>query len=370
MMGTGLSNRFRVSFFVLFSLALTLPASPTSPGGARSAPPDERAEELLKVEEEALQYLQKKRDFYAMLLDDSYVLYCLPVDPDALSEHRLPSGTHLFWTQKFGLAVWKSKEEMRRALAFLHRYRFQGKKAPLEDCVASVLEFSRAFKEDLKQTVISELEERIKNKKLAVEKLRAQVKRNEAPSGGTAAEYFLEKDFNVFSLDAWPEVEKKRFRTDRPTPSLMYSGIWLLGGKVNIIIAIEAYESDIVAQVMFEDRAKALEAGTGKERKARSERKGPTGHFKLDEASEICDSWLPEQDSDWIGSRARLRRFKNALITVTASYLDPIEEERLAKLMKSLEYRATTVVDAAIIRNRSGKAGEGSSPQPSGEGRP
>ncbi|MBN2408729.1 MAG: hypothetical protein JXE07_03245 [Candidatus Aminicenantes bacterium] len=267
MMGTGLSSRFRDSVFVLISLALTLPASPSSPGGALAATPDGGAEMI-------------------------------------------------------------------------------------EDCVESVSAFNRSFKEALKRTMRSDLEASTGNREIAIEGLSEKLTAKHSVGDGTEKEYFLDRDFNVFFLDIWPEVEKKRFRTDRPTPSLMLSGTWMLGSKVNIIIAVEAYESDIVAQVMFGDRAKALEEGTGKERKARAERKGPIGLFQFDEAAEICDSWLPERGSDWIGGRTRLRRFKNALITVTASYLDPVEEGRLVKLMKDLEYRATTVVDAAILRNR------------------
>lgn len=229
---------------------------------------------------------------------------------DAPSELRLPHDTQIHWTWKFGLSFWKSESELK---------------------YAAIDESDRS--------------------------LRSTGRSKPAADGESEPQVFQERDFNVFLVDVWPETVKRKWRADRPTPNLMLSGIWQLGSPVNIVIAMEAYESDIVAQVMFEDRAKALEMSTGKERKARTEHGGPTGHFKLDEALEMCDSWLPEQGLDWIGSRARLKRYKNALITVTASYLDPVEEEQLTALLNKLEYRATTLVEIVRLRNKKDQAG-------------
>jgi hypothetical protein len=339
-------NLIRLSVIVAVWTAFSFPCA------AHSGAPDESLSELIKVEEEALQYLQKTRDFYNMLMADSVVLFCIPNDPDDSADLLLPAGTRVFWTQQFGLAVWKSEGEFRRAMAFIHRHSPvpEKQKQPLEKAIQDGLEFSRTFKLDLK-TTIDNLEQRIQSKKLEIEKLKKRQKEQPAAVEVAAeSRYFRESDFDIIEPDIKPAVIKKKWISGQPTDSLMLTGTWRLGSEVNIVVAVEAFLSDIYAQMKFEDRVKALAAGYQNDRRVRSERGGPTGHFNHDSTLEVCDSWLPEEGSTWLGSRGRTRRFRSALITVSASYLDPVEEDRLVYLMRDLENRAMTVVKTAEER--------------------
>ena len=149
--------------------------------------------------------------------------------------------------------------------------------------------------------------------------------------------FFQQSDINNLVPSISPTKVSETWVSTPPTPDgLMYTGTWDLEEEVNILVAIEAYECSEKAKFVFQDRVKSLKAALLRKNSIRQKGGGPLGVMMESKTSDRLTTWLPHEGSTWEGKRARHVQHRNAVITVNASYLHPISEAKLVKLMDFL----------------------------------
>lgn len=166
--------------------------------------------------------------------------------------------------------------------------------------------------------------------------------------------FFRKIDLDALVPSLFPERIRQTWYTESPSlpaspEGIMLTGTWDSGGEVNIIIAMEAYGLPSEASDIFSQRVISLKQSFNQSNQSRIERNGPRGEIKED-ANLFFRTWLPHQGSDWIGEHKWIRRYTNIIITISASYLNPVNESQLVKIMQEMEQNACKLADFANQR--------------------